>query len=160
MGRRSSPRYRRDVPKPSRSRVFFGMLFVALGAASGALAAPSPAARETPVPGATARWSEKHLFHVRYESTPSPVPLLAVHSWTITVVAADGHPVRGAVVTVLGGMPAHAHGLPTTPVVTELEDGRYRVDGLKFHMPGAWIVAFRIKAGAEVDAVSFALDLP
>ncbi|MEO7436019.1 MAG: FixH family protein [Candidatus Binatia bacterium] len=123
-------------------------------------AATTPLPAETPVPGAPARWSEKHLFHVRYESTPVPVPLLAVHTWTITVTDAAEQPVRGANVTVLGGMPAHGHGLPTTPVVSELGDGRYRIEGLKVHMPGAWTVAFRIKASTGTDAVSFALDLP
>jgi hypothetical protein len=88
------------------------------------------------------------------------VPLLTLHTWTITITDAAGQPVRDARVTVLGAMPAHAHGLPTTPVVSAVGDGRYRVEGLKFHMPGAWIVAFRIEASAGIDAVSFALDLP
>jgi hypothetical protein len=86
--------------------------------------------------------------------------MLAVHSWTLTIVDGEEHPVDDARLIVLGGMPAHAHGLPTTPTVTSLGGGRYRVDGLKFHMPGAWVVAFRIKAKAGIDSVSFALDLP
>jgi hypothetical protein len=121
-------------------------------------ATPTPA--PTPIAGATTAWSAKKLYRVSYASSPSPVPLLAIHSWTVTVVDAHEHPVDDARLTVLGGMPAHAHGLPTTPAVTSLGGGRYRVDGLKFHMPGAWVVAFRIKAKAGIDAVSFALDLP
>ena len=62
-------------------------------------------------------------------------------------------------ITVLGGMPAHAHGLPTVPQVKELGGGRYLIEGLKFHMPGAWVVAFRIKAGSIVDSVRFDLQL-
>jgi len=133
------------------------------GAAPSALAAPvnaTPTPAPTPIAGATMAWSDKKIFRVSYASSPSPVPLLTVHSWTVTIVDADEHPVDDARLTVLGGMPAHAHGLPTTPTVTSLGGGRYRVDGLKFHMPGAWIVAFRIKAKAGIDAVSFALDLP
>jgi hypothetical protein len=57
-------------------------------------------------------------------------------------------------------MPAHGHGLPTVPTLRELGDGRYLVEGVKFHMPGAWVMAFRIKAGAVVDSVRFALELP
>ncbi len=151
-------------------RVLAVVVLVAVGAVTdvvvGVCVAPAsahaatPLPTETPIPGATARWSEKRLFSVRYESTPAPVPLLAVHTWTITVTDAAEQPVRGANVTALGGMPAHGHGLPTTPVVSELGAGRYRIEGLKFHMPGAWTVAFRIKASAGTDAVSFALDLP
>lgn len=129
---------------------------IAHGAPTNATPTPAP----TPIAGATTAWSDKKIYRVSYASSPSPVPLLAVHSWTVTVVDAHEHPVDDARLTVLGGMPAHAHGFPTTPAVTSLGGGRYRVDGLKFHMPGAWVVAFRIKAKAGIDAVSFALDLP
>ncbi len=123
-----------------------------------AASTPTPAA--SPVPGETTRWSEKARYRVSYVPAPSPVPMLVVHSWTVTIVDATERPIDEARVTVLGGMPAHAHGLPTTPAVTALGGGRYRVDGLKFHMPGAWVVAFRINASAGIDTVSFALELP
>lgn len=115
---------------------------------------------ETPAPGATAGWTGKRLYRVAWTSTPSPVPMLALHAWTITITDAAGAPVDDARVTVLGGMPAHNHGLPTTPAVRGLGGGRYLVEGLKFHMPGAWVVAFRIKAAAGTDAVSFPFELP
>ncbi len=115
---------------------------------------------ETPAPGATSGRTEKGLYRVAWTSTPSPVPMLVLHTWTITIADADGRPVDDAGVTVLGGMPAHSHGLPTTPVVRGLGGGRYLVEGLKFHMPGAWVVAFRIKAAAGTDAVSFPFELP
>ena len=154
---------------PSLRERAFALAAVVLVAATGVISAATPAvamhpalpaSRSTPIPGATTAVSEKGLFQVRYESSPTPVPLLTVHTWTITVTDAAGQPVREAAITVLGGMPAHAHGLPTTPVVSELGDGRYRVEGLKFHMPGAWVVAFRIRADGGTDAVSFALELP
>jgi hypothetical protein len=117
---------------------------------------PSPSAPSD----ATTRWSEHQRFRVHYDSLPSPVPLLAVHQWTVTISDAEARPVTDAAVTVLGGMPAHAHGLPTVPTVKELGGGRYLIEGLKFHMPGAWVVGFRIKAGTVVDSVSFPLELP
>jgi hypothetical protein len=115
-------------------------------------------AREEPVP-VTTRWSSKRLFQVGYISSPAPVPLLQVHSWTVTIADAAGQAVHDASITVLGGMPAHAHGLPTTPRVKSLGGGRYLIEGLKFHMPGAWEVALRIKAGAGTDSVTFDLQL-
>jgi hypothetical protein len=119
-------------------------------------AAPSPIAS----PSSTTRaWSEQHRFEVGYVSVPSPVPLLAIHAWTVTIADASGRPVDDARLTVLGGMPAHAHGLPTVPEVRNLGGGRYLVEGLKFHMPGAWVVAFRIKAGTVTDSVRFELTL-
>lgn len=115
---------------------------------------------ETPAPGANSGWTAKRIYRVAWTSTPSPVPMLVLHAWTITITDAAGAPVDDARVTVLGGMPAHSHGLPTTPAVRGLGGGRYLVEGLKFHMPGAWVVAFRIKAAAGTDAVSFPFELP
>ena len=40
-----------------------------------------------------------------------------------------------------------------------LGSGRYLIEGLRFHMPGAWVVGFRIKAGSVIDAVNFDLQL-
>lgn len=143
-----------------RAAIVLAALAIACTSVTASAASPAPAASATPVAGATDAWSQKRLFHVTYASTPSPPPMLALHEWTITITDAAAKPVDGARVTVLGGMPAHAHGLPTTPEVRALGAGRYRVEGLKFHMPGAWIVAFRINAAAGIDSVSFALDLP
>jgi hypothetical protein len=123
-------------------------------------AAPSPQPPAGPgAADATTRWGTKHLFEVGYVSAPTPVPLLQLHSWTVTIRDAAGKPVDGATVTVSGGMPAHGHGLPTVPQVKSLGAGRYLVEGLKFHMPGAWAVGFRIRAGTLIDAVTFELHL-
>ena len=107
----------------------------------------------------TSRWSEKRLFEVSYTATPSPVPLLTTHTWTVTIADGEGRRVRDATVTVLGGMPEHDHGFPTTPQIKPLGDGRYLVEGLKFHMPGDWVVILRIQAGASSDSVRFELHL-
>ncbi len=37
-------------------------------------------------------------------------------------------------------MPAHGHGMIVKPVVAELGPQRWQVNGMKFHMPGAWEV--------------------
>ena len=120
--------------------------------------AVEPTSNPSPVTS-TSRWSEKRLFDVSYTATPSPVPLLATHTWTVTIADDKGRPVRDATVTVLGGMPEHDHGFPTTPQVKPLGDGRYLVEGIKFHMPGAWVVILRIQAGANGDSVRFELHL-
>lgn len=35
-------------------------------------------------------------------------------------------------------MPAHQHGMNYTPVIVDLGDGSFRVDGMLFHMLGVW----------------------
>ena len=56
-----------------------------------------------------------------------------------------------------GGMPLHGHGLPTQPKLVQLSDrqGTFRIDGLKYNMPGAWLLGFKITHGQEEDKVIF-----
>ena len=73
---------------------------------------------------------------------PSIGPLAA---WTLEIRTPQGELVRDAKVSVEGGMPEHNHGLPTEPTVSaDLGDGRYRVEGVKFSMPGRWVLRFQI----------------
>jgi len=100
------------------------------------------------------------LFKVSYTSDVEPVPVNRLHSWNLQVVTADGKPVRGARILILGDMPEHGHGFPTEPEVSAgMRDGLYLVEGLKFSMPGWWVVTFHIAAGEIMDHVSFNLLL-
>ncbi len=57
-------------------------------------------------------------------------------------------------------MPEHDHGLPTRPRVTrELGAGDYLVEGMKFHMHGAWQVTFAISTQEATDSVLFDVEL-
>jgi hypothetical protein len=42
-------------------------------------------------------------------------------------------------------MPAHRHGMNYRARVTPQGDGRYRAEGLLFHMPGAWQFVFDLE---------------
>ncbi|HEU4646515.1 MAG TPA: FixH family protein [Burkholderiales bacterium] len=43
-------------------------------------------------------------------------------------------------------MPAHRHGMNYVPAVKALGGGRYRAEGLLFHMPGEWEFVFVLRA--------------
>jgi hypothetical protein len=80
--------------------------------------------------------------------------------WTVTLKDRSGTPVSGATFKVGGGMPDHNHGLPTQPEVTaDLGDGRYRLEGMKFSMPGWWVLRLSVEAPAGADEVLFNLKL-
>ena len=67
---------------------------------------------------------------------------------------------EGATFEVDGGMPMHDHGLPTAPRVTEeLGGGDYLLEGVKFQMPGHWVVNLSIDASGASDSVTFELML-
>jgi hypothetical protein len=104
--------------------------------------------------------SGKGLFKVSYESELNPIAVNRFHGWRLTVKTPGGEPVTGAEISVEGRMPEHGHGLPTQPFVTqELPGGVYLVEGMKFQMPGWWVVNFHIKAGEKEDTVTFNLRL-
>lgn len=47
-------------------------------------------------------------------------------------------------------MPEHRHGMNYRPQIKPLGGGRFRVDGMMFHMAGHWELAFEVQAGKEV----------
>lgn len=95
-------------------------------------------------------------------ATPKLDPLVIneIHEWTLHVENAGGRPVENARIMVEGDMPAHQHGLPTQPQVTEnLGNGDYLVEGMKFNMPGEWELTFTVTADDGSDAATFELVL-
>lgn len=60
--------------------------------------------------------------------------------------------VKNTEVFISGGMPGHNHGLPTAPEVVWSEDQQaYQIKGLKFSMPGKWVLNFKVNAVKAVD---------
>lgn len=90
----------------------------------------------------------------------SPLEINRMHSWLLRLTDADGAPVANARFAVQGGMPDHDHGLPTRPEVTEeIEPGVYLLQGLRFHMPGRWLIEFDIGLGEDADSANLEFEL-
>jgi len=103
--------------------------------------------------------SQRNVYTVSFESSLEPIEINRIHSWTLSI-SSDGEPVTGAELTISGGMPAHDHGMPTRPRVTEeLGNGEYRLEGMRFHMGGDWEVSIEIKADGKSDTVVVTLTL-
>ncbi len=99
-------------------------------------------------------------LQVELRSQVQPPPLNQMHSWLITLRNADGAPLDGALIRVEGGMPAHDHGLATRPEVTaEQGQGRYLLEGVRFHMAGEWLLQLQIEHGGQVYHVDVAVQL-
>ncbi len=104
--------------------------------------------------------SKEGIFKVNYTSEPEAIPIGQMISWKLHILTADGEPVTDAKIDIEGGMPAHGHGLPTKPQVTKnLGQGTYLIEGLKFSMPGEWVITFTISSGGKSDSVTFPLQL-
>jgi hypothetical protein len=104
--------------------------------------------------------ADAQQFTVSYSTPDGTVEINRMHSWILHVENEAGEPVEGAEIEVEGGMPAHDHGLPTVPRVTEdLGDGNYRLDGVRFHMRGLWQMYFTIRTGDAEETVVISLEL-
>jgi len=51
-------------------------------------------------------------------------------------------------------MPEHRHGMNYAPEVKPLGPGRWRAEGLMFHMPGKWEFVFEIRAAGTTDRLA------
>ena len=95
-------------------------------------------------------------FHISYQSELEPITINRIHNWVLHIETPEGDPVSGAKVSVSGGMPLHNHGLPTDPkVTTDLGRGKYKLEGLRFHMRGYWelIVIIEIQGRRDTGIV-------
>ncbi len=117
---------------------------------------PAPAA----APTAWDAVSATGAFRVRVGPRDGEVPIGRFHDWIIAVTDGSGQPVYPARIGVNGGMPGHGHGMPTQPQVTEyLGDGRYLIEGMKFNMAGAWVLAFGVESDASRDRIEIEIEL-
>jgi hypothetical protein len=100
-------------------------------------------------------------FRVSIRSNVDPVPLSRIHSWALHIETPEGIAVEDAQIGVYGNMPAHKHGLPTRPKVTENRgEGNYLIEGVKFSMPGRWQLILIISGDGKRDKAKFNIDLP
>ena len=151
-----SPLASRPSPLPFALLALLLLLLAACGAPATPVVSPAIATPDL----ATTRTTDQGRFVAAYTSDLQPPAINKVHGWTLDITTPDGSPVNGAEIAVEGGMPVHNHGLPTTPQVSAAGDGRYRVEGIKYQMPGEWDVTVRVDAGGVHDEVTFHLLLP
>jgi len=119
------------------------------------------AATDTMPDTSSTRMSQQGHYRVSYHSKVKPIPLNRIHSWTLHLETANGHAVDNAQIAIYGGMPAHKHGFPTSPRVTQgLGNGDYLVEGLKFSMTGHWELWLNIRSGDQADKAVIHVVLP
>lgn len=109
---------------------------------------------------ALTRKTEAGLYTAALDTGKQPITVGMMMTFILTLKDAHGKPVEHAVIAVDGGMPQHGHGLPTRPrVTTALGGGRYRIDGVKFNMPGWWTFTVQADARSGSDKTTFNLKL-
>ena len=99
-------------------------------------------------------------YRVSFDSALTPIVINTIHAWVFHIQNPDGGPVTGATISVTGGMPLHNHGLPTDPrMTTEIGNGDYLVEGVRFHMNGYWELLVTVDVDGKRDTVIVPLDI-
>jgi hypothetical protein len=82
----------------------------------------------------------------------APLEINRIHSWQLRLTDAQGNSISNAQIELIGGMPEHDHGMPTQPQITaETEIGSYLLEGMRFHMPGKWLLDIKLTYTVDTE---------
>jgi hypothetical protein len=102
--------------------------------------------------GKDASRAESKSYLVAWRADPAPIAVSRHFALDIVVCAKPGaQPPQS--LRVDATMPAHRHGMNYRPTVVAAGEGRFRAEGMMFHMPGAWELAFDVTAGDGAERV-------
>ena len=121
------------------------LLFLALGGSAGVPVAAAESVGKSVV-------SNSGRYVVEYLTHPDPIPTNEMFEMTVSVrEPLKKTSAKNVTLEVRAGMSVHNHGMNTMPVVERLQDRRFRVRGMLFHMSGPWELVFLIKRGIMAD---------
>lgn len=100
--------------------------------------------------GPGARLMESAHFRLAWRSDPAPVPVGRLFALEVAICPRAATGVISALV-VDARMPGHGHGMNYKPSVKSSGDGRYRVEGMMFHMPGQWELSFELRESGRSE---------
>lgn len=117
-----------------------------------------PAEPSTPALGPKTTSSGR--LSISLTPTIGPIQVGVIQDWRIAIAQASGSPASDCSVIFTGTMPEHGHGLPTAPRVTGKVGGTYRLEGVRFSMPGLWRVTVQVSGCVDPpDRAQFDLAL-
>ena len=134
-------------------------LFVSLSALS--LTAPFLAARANDCPldlghgTGLVVFSGQHILAFR----PDPFRIEVGQPFTLllNVCTRGGGPAELAAIDAT--MPEHRHGMNYAPTIVSRGDGRFRAEGMVFHMPGTWEVVFDVRSDGKTERLTHEIVL-
>mgnify|MGYP001281158927 CR=1 FL=1 len=114
--------------------VFGALLAMAMGSA-GACEPPALSGLSRLIDG------ERHV--IGFRTDPETVRVGEFFAVEYSVCRRDGNPAGETAIDAM--MPEHRHGMNFRPASVPAGPGRYRAEGLMFHMPGLWRYMFEIR---------------
>jgi hypothetical protein len=93
--------------------------------------------------------TDKGSFRLSLETLPAPLPLNELFEIVVSVDASNAQDDSTNPVWLRASaeMPAHKHGMNTRIIIEQLDDGRFGLKGLLFHMRGEWLITFDVAKG-------------
>lgn len=102
--------------------------------------------------------SEAGHFTLVISGLANPEPVNHLHGLDLQLQTSDGKPATGATIVIAGMRHDSSNPLPTMPRASPAPgDGNYRLEGLRFHMPGQWHLVLDIECAQIRDRA--ALDI-
>jgi hypothetical protein len=98
-------------------------------------------------------------YVIAYRTAPSTIAASQHFAIDFTVCAIGKAPAPRTV-RVDASMPEHRHGMNYKTAVIARGPGRYRAEGLLFHMSGRWQIAFDVVAGSTTERITSPVELP
>jgi hypothetical protein len=129
--------------------------------APGVAVEPAPAAPQAPAAPSVALPSNAGGFVVHYRVVQGAWAFgqpLDLDVWVASAAAPDVR-LTDVALAVDAEMPEHQHGLTRVPRVERRADGSFRVEGLRFHMPGWWELLFDVTRGPWTERAQQRVDL-
>jgi hypothetical protein len=91
-------------------------------------------------------------YMLAFRSDPIGIETGEPFALILNVCTKNGKPAE--LVAVDAQMPEHRHGMNYRPSIVGADNGRYRAEGLVFHMPGRWELTFDVRAGEETERLT------
>lgn len=101
---------------------------------------------------------ESKGYVVAWRADPSPIVVSRHFALDVVVCPKPGAAAPRSL-AVDATMPAHRHGMNYRPTIAAAGEGRFRAEGLMFHMPGAWELAFDVTGGGGTERVRVPYEL-
>ncbi|MCB9637723.1 MAG: FixH family protein [Myxococcales bacterium] len=102
--------------------------------------------------------TKEGTYRITYAPSPDPIPLNENFGLMITVEYADGREMtlpEDLTVKADGFMPEHNHGMLQAPTVQKESSAKYKIEGMKFHMPGKWQLKVEITTNNKTELAEF-----
>jgi len=108
--------------------------------------------------GSKAQTIDSKKYVLAYRTLPEKIVIGEHFAVELALCVKEGSAMPESV-RVDAQMPEHRHGMNYKTKVTSSGAGKYRAEGLMFHMPGRWEYLFEVRAGGATERLTTSIVL-